>query len=270
MQSINVRAVTPAFMAALFGPALACAVLAVDALAGGGDPLVVAAAGAVPARDDRRHDRRQRAAQRRARAARARRRGRGGRMARLRAPVDGAQPRPRGRGRGGRRAAGGRLIGRHRAPRDRRGLHDRGRRLPEERERVDHLLEVLHVAHVQLQEEAVVARDPVALDDLGRVAGELGDLRELARRRADAQDRRQREPERAGSTAAWKPVIAPASCSRATRSATAGADRPDAPAELGVGQRARPPGAPRGAEGRCRPSAVDSKATELNLLRSPM
>ena len=45
MQSINERAVTPAFMAALFGPAVACAVLAVDAFARDGDPLVVAAAG---------------------------------------------------------------------------------------------------------------------------------------------------------------------------------------------------------------------------------
>ena len=44
MQSINVRAVTTAFMAALFGPALGCAVLAVDALAGGGEPLVIAGA----------------------------------------------------------------------------------------------------------------------------------------------------------------------------------------------------------------------------------
>jgi uncharacterized membrane protein len=44
MQSINVRAPTPMFMTALFGPALACVVIAVDALAGDGEPLALAGA----------------------------------------------------------------------------------------------------------------------------------------------------------------------------------------------------------------------------------
>jgi inner membrane transporter RhtA len=49
---------------------------------------------------------------------------------------------------------------------------------------------------VELHEEAVLAGDPVALDDLGRRARELGDLRQLARRRADAEDRGERVAER--------------------------------------------------------------------------
>jgi len=44
MQSINLRAPTPVFMTALFGPALACIVIAVDALAGDGEPLALAGA----------------------------------------------------------------------------------------------------------------------------------------------------------------------------------------------------------------------------------
>ena len=48
-----------------------------------------------------------------------------------------------------------------------------------------------------LHEEAVLAGDAVALDDLGRLARELGDLRELARRRADADHGAEREAERA-------------------------------------------------------------------------
>lgn len=44
MQSINVLAVTPAFMIVFCGTALACLALAVDAVAGGGEVAVIGAA----------------------------------------------------------------------------------------------------------------------------------------------------------------------------------------------------------------------------------
>src|SRR4051812_31630679 len=62
----------------------------------------------------------------------------------------------------------------------RRRLDDRRRRLPEQHEPVDDLLEVLDVADVGLHEEAVLAGDAVALDHLGRLARELCHLGQLA------------------------------------------------------------------------------------------
>ena len=62
------------------------------------------------------------------------------------------------------------------AARDRGGLDDRGRRLAVGRQLVDQLLEVQYVANVRLDQEAVVARDPVALDDLGQPRSQLDDL----------------------------------------------------------------------------------------------
>ena len=53
------------------------------------------------------------------------------------------------------------------------------------------------VAHVDLHVEAVLAGHAVALDDLGRGLRDLGDLRDLARRGAHADDRGEREAERA-------------------------------------------------------------------------
>ena len=47
---------------------------------------------------------------------------------------------------------------------------------------------------MELQEEAVLARDPAALDDLGRLSRELPDPLELAGGRRDADDRGQRVP----------------------------------------------------------------------------
>src|SRR5919198_335881 len=84
----------------------------------------------------------------------------------------------------------------HSAPRDGGGLDDRRRRLAEHHEAVDDLLEVLDVAHRRLHEEAVLAGDAMALDDLGRLARELGDLGDLARRRADADHHGERIAER--------------------------------------------------------------------------
>ena len=86
---------------------------------------------------------------------------------------------------------------RHAARRHRRRLHDRRRRLAVDREAVDDLLEVLDVADVGAHHVAVLPRHAVALDDLRRVAGDVGDLAQLARGRADADDDAERVAERA-------------------------------------------------------------------------
>src|SRR3954454_6338597 len=88
------------------------------------------------------------------------------------------------------------LLGGHTAPRDRRGLDDRRRRLPVQREAVDDLLQVRDVAHVGGHHEAVLARDAAAVDDLLGALRQLGDLGQLARRGAHADDRAQRVAER--------------------------------------------------------------------------
>src|SRR4051794_18523881 len=86
----------------------------------------------------------------------------------------------------------------HAAPRNGRGLDDRGRGLAEYHEAVDDLLQVRDVAHRGLHEEAVLAGDAVALHDLGRVARELGHLGDLARGRPDPDHHRERVAERPG------------------------------------------------------------------------
>ncbi len=78
---------------------------------------------------------------------------------------------------------------------------------------VDDRLEVLHVAHVGGHDVAVLARDAVALDDLGRVARELRDVGELARVGADADDPAERQPERARADLR---VVSPCCCSHAS------------------------------------------------------
>src|SRR5436305_15167226 len=97
----------------------------------------------------------------------------------------------------GRPATPATLSQRHAPRRHGRRLDDRRRRLPERKEPVDHLLEVLDVADVELHEEAVLPRDAVALDHLGAVAPRPGDLRQLARPGAHAQHHPHRKPERA-------------------------------------------------------------------------
>ena len=90
------------------------------------------------------------------------------------------------------------------------------------------------VGGVQLDQEAVLAGDPVALADL---LGRHGQLRDLGRAGRGAGRSRTNaatgSPSAAGSTSIRKPVITPDRCSRWTRSLTAGADSPDAAAELG-------------------------------------
>src|SRR4051794_31473263 len=127
-------------------------------------------------------------------------------------------------------------VDRYAAPRNRRGLHDRGRGLTEDDEAVDHFLEVGHVAHVGLHEVTVVAGHPMALDDLlGRARG-VGHVRELPRCRSYADDGGQGKPEgawvdvrliRAQDTVGFEPLHP--LCHRWGREA-------DTPAELGQRQ----------------------------------
>ena len=83
-----------------------------------------------------------------------------------------------------------------RARPDGRGLDDRRRRLAQDGEAVDDLLEVQHVADVGAHDVAVVARHPQALHDLGRLHRQLGDVAQQAGRRADADHRRERQAQR--------------------------------------------------------------------------
>src|SRR3954468_12813789 len=78
---------------------------------------------------------------------------------------------------------------------DRRRLHDRGGRLPENDEVVDDLFEVCHVAHVRLHEVTVVAGYSMALDHLRGLPCKLGDIRQLPRRWPHADHRRQCQTE---------------------------------------------------------------------------
>ena len=63
---------------------------------------------------------------------------------------------------------------------------------------VEDLLEVVDGADVQAQQVAVLAGDALALDDLGRALGELGDLVDLAGEGAHADHRGQREADGLG------------------------------------------------------------------------
>ena len=81
--------------------------------------------------------------------------------------------------------------------RDGRRLDDRGRGLAEQHEAIEHGLEVVDRVQVELHQEAVVTGDAVALDDLGRLAGELGDAGQLPRRRSHPDDRGDPVAERA-------------------------------------------------------------------------
>ena len=92
----------------------------------------------------------------------------------------------------------------NRAPRDRaaatpgdgRRVHDRRRRLPEDDEAVEDLFEIVHRPQVQLDEEAVLARDAVAVDHLRHLTSKLRDLLQLARRRPDPDNGCDREADR--------------------------------------------------------------------------
>lgn len=79
---------------------------------------------------------------------------------------------------------------------DRRGLHDRRRRLAQGDEVIDELLEVRDITDVRGDEVAVLAGDAVALDDLRRLLRQLRDVLELPWRRPEADGRGQRQAER--------------------------------------------------------------------------
>ena len=98
MNSINKLALTPVFMTALFGTALACAVLGVWAVVSWGErpaALVLAGCALYLAGRDRGHQGRQRPAQRRAHGRRPRRRRRGNALEQLPRRLDGVEPRAR-------------------------------------------------------------------------------------------------------------------------------------------------------------------------------
>ena len=91
-------------------------------------------------------------------------------------------------------------------------------------EPVDHLLEVLDIAHVGDRDVAVVAGHAVALDHLVReraMSATIASLPGAGRVRITTP---KPKPSRRGSTMARYPVITPVSSSRFRRSATAGDD----------------------------------------------
>ena len=157
-------------------------------------------------------------------------------------------------------------------PRERhgRGLDDRGGRLAVEDERVDQLLEVLDVADVDAHDEAVLAGDPQALDDLRRRAREVGDLGDHARRGADPDHRRERVAERARVDARRIPgdrrlvlELAQAVGDRRRR-------EPDAAPELREAQPARRPGALRSEGDRHRSRRAIRSHAASEYLRSAL
>jgi hypothetical protein len=77
------------------------------------------------------------------------------------------------------RPGSGRSVG---SGRDRRVVDDGRRGLPVHEEAIEQGAELLDGAQVQLEVEAVLAGDVMALANLGDLLGELGDPRELPRR----------------------------------------------------------------------------------------
>jgi hypothetical protein len=75
-------------------------------------------------------------------------------------------------------------------------VDDRRGRLAENDETVEDRLEIVHRPEVQLHEEAVLSGNPVAVDDLGNLSGELRDLLKLAGGRPNPYDRCDRKPDR--------------------------------------------------------------------------
>ena len=115
----------------------------------------------------------------------------------------------------------------HAARRHRRGLQDRRRRLPVDREAVDDLLEVLDVADVGAHHVAVLARHArshwTTSGVSPRASATLRSSRGAGRMRMiDAERVGRARAGRLGAVAR----ITPSSSSRASRSATAGSDRP--------------------------------------------
>src|SRR4029453_17862755 len=75
-------------------------------------------------------------------------------------------------------------------------MDDRRGRLAENDETVEDRHEIVHRPEVQLHEEAVLPGNPKAVDDLGNLSGELGDLLKLAGGRPNPYDRGDRKPDR--------------------------------------------------------------------------
>ena len=111
-------------------------------------------------------------------------------------------------------------------------------------EPVEQRLEVGDGRGVHLHQEAVLAGDPVALADLGRAGGQVGDPWQLTGARADPHPGGDREADRRGVDVEEKPRITPASVSAVTRSRTLGGESPTLRASADVlirGSSARTP-----------------------------
>jgi aryl-alcohol dehydrogenase-like predicted oxidoreductase len=88
------------------------------------------------------------------------------------------------------------VLGQRRlAPRHRRRVHDRRRRLAIGEKTIEEPAELVDRAQMDDEEEAVLSDDAIALDDLRDLRGERRDLRQAAGARLDPDDRRQGVPE---------------------------------------------------------------------------
>jgi len=89
-----------------------------------------------------------------------------------------------------------------------RRLDDRLGRRAEEQAAVQQPFELVHGRDADLEDEAVVAGEPVALDDLGDLPCEPGDPGKLPRIGTDAGECADRKPRRAGALPGLKPLAA--------------------------------------------------------------
>ena len=111
------------------------------------------------------------------------------------------------------------------APNGRR-LDDRSIGLRERQQPVDDAFEVFDAREKGFGDEAVFAGHAVAFDDFGNIGDELGDPRQFAHRRTNADIGADREPDRRRIQPIVKPVTTPRSSSRLTRSEVLCGDRP--------------------------------------------
>ncbi len=103
---------------------------------------------------------------------------------------------PRGRHAAPSQRLGNRQVERGATPGNRSGVDDRRRSQAEGREAIEDAFEVVQRAQAEPHEEAVLARDPVALHDFWDFTRRLRDPLKLPGRRPDPDDGRDRETDR--------------------------------------------------------------------------